>query len=459
MNQLLHQPDRLYRTLQLFLVLSVSIFGILYGYNIGSMSGILPLMQARLHLTSFSASLFVSSFLWGIVFVAFFMARLSDYVGRKTLLVLSALTSMVGILVMLNGDNILVLSIGRLLMGVASGMASITVPLYLTESMPAHLRGRGVVSFQVCLTFGILLSTVICRFVYKDFSWRPILWIEFIPAVILLSLSLVVPESPRWLISQGRNVEALQVIQKTRSELEAKKVFSEILENKKTAGRKIFEWNIFLKKRFLFPILLVMCLGSFNQLTGINIILQYDSTILFFSGFKAHDLALSGSIIITALNLVMTIVSFCLVDHIERRKLLAFGLAGIVICLLGIAAAHGFMEATRTRAIIVTSCLLGFIVFFAIAPGALIWPLMGELLPSKIRSTGLSLAALTSSVMGALLSASFLPLQNIIGLGGLFLFCAFISLLYLFLTYFLPTVNRRSLEEIEKNMVHKNDNK
>jgi SP family galactose:H+ symporter-like MFS transporter len=437
------------------LILAISISGTLYGYNIGAMSGVLFFVDKEMTLTHAQASLFVSSFLWGIVLVMFFMGHLADWIGRKKTLVLSAFTAVVSVVAMVLAHSIWQLIIGRLLVGVASGMLTMTVPLYLTETLPASLRGRGTVAFQLFLTFGILVSTIISWCYVRSFAWRPIFLFELVPVAFVLMISLFVPESPRWLAAKHRNDEALHVLTRLGSGDSAEKELAAIVKSM-AIKKDTHPFKALFHRVYLFPLGLAISLGILNQFTGINAILQYDSTILYSSGFGKNESALLGSILITAINFVMTIVAICIVDRFERRRLLQFGLIGVVICLLGCSLVHFFVAQDMLRAILVTAFLLGYIVFFAIAPGALIWTLMAELLPSKIRSSGLALALLLTSIAGASLSALFLPLQDKIGFSGIFLLFAVTSSIYFVATFLMPPTKGLSLEEIEKGIVNRN---
>ena len=443
------------KRLRVFSIASVSMAGCLYGYNIGAMSGVLPILKEQMALTHFKISLFVSSFLWGVVLIMFAMWYLADLIGRKRMLAVAMIVATIGIIITIVAHSIEGIVGGRFLVGLAAGMVTTTVPLYLSETVPCSLRGRSTVAFQLFLTFGILLSTLISWHFVRLEVWRPIFYFEFIPVALLFLLSFCIPESPRWLVMHGKSEKALQILNQVRSEEESQSMLSAMLLSKAEAQQHVSRLAVIKHKQYLWPLFLVVALGSLNQLTGINAILQYDSTILYFSGFTEHNSALVGSVLITALNFIVTIIAICIVDHFDRRTLLRLGLVGLIICLLAISFLHHFMPPTPLKAELVTVLLLGFIIFFAIAPGATVWAFMSELLPTKVRTSGNSIAVLIASAIGALLSAVFLPLQQLIGFSGVFLFCACTSILYLATTYFLPQTNKRSLEEIERGMLRK----
>lgn len=446
--------SKITRYMNLFFILSTSISGCLYGYNIGVMSGVLLFIRKDIPLSHFAASLFVSSFLWGIVLVMLIMGFVAEYIGRKKTLLLAILMAVISIFVMAYAKNINQLIIGRLLIGVACGMITLTVPLYLSETLPNNLRGRGTVAFQLFLTFGILLSTLISWHYVASLDWRIMFLLELILVAVIFLIVLPLPESPRWLVAKGKNEQALEVLKKIKANDFAESTLSEMIANKQSHDH-LSQIKAIFHKDFIFPLFLSVALGSFSQLTGINVFLQYDSTILFLSGFTEHHAAIFGSVLITAINFLMTIPAIFIADHFERKKLLQFGIIGIILCLLGISASYFLIINESLRATITTTLLLGFIIFFSIGPGALVWTLMSEILPSKIRSVGFSIALLCGSVTGATFSAIFLPLQEKIGLSGIFIFCAIATCLYFYISCLVPNMSNRSLEEIEKGMLFK----
>lgn len=442
----------------LFLILSISLAGSLYGYNIGAMSGALLLIKAQMALSHIQASLFVAAFLWGIVLAMLVSGYFTETFGRKPIILFASVVALLASLITLSANDIEQLFIGRLLSGIAGGMLSLTVPVYLSETLPSSLRGRGTVAFQLFITFGILLATLISWHSVHANLWQLIFIFELIPVGIVLAISIMIPESPHWLVNKNKPEHALQILMATRSRNVAEQTLVDIIKNKKL-HQNISHFRAFFQKHFFLPLLLAISLSALNQLTGINVFLQYDSTILFMSGFDQHNTALVGSVIITALNFFMTIFAICIADYFERKRLLQFGLVGIIICLCSISIAHHFIENLHTRAFLVTILLLGFIVFFAIGPGALVWTLMTEILPTKIRSIGASIALLIGTTMGAIFSTIFLPLQQIIGFSGIFLLCALTTSLYFFISRYIPKTNQYTLEEIETHITVKHSTK
>jgi sugar porter (SP) family MFS transporter len=348
-------------------------------------------------------------------------------------------------------DNIHALIIARFITGIAAGMLNITIPLYLTETLPEALRGRGTVAFQLCLCFGIFFATLMSLSFESASAWRSVFLIELIPAFIVFLNIFLIPESPRWLVSRERSAQALKALERIRTNDEAKSIL--LILQKNTTDDHQNPLTIFRKKRFLVPCLLTMFVASLNQLTGINVFLQYDATILSMVGFETHAIALWGSLLITGINFLITCVAIFLVDKIERRSLLRIGLMGILLSLTVATLATHFLMLGHAKALIITFALLGYIASFALGPGALIWTLLSEVLPTKIRSMGLAISLCVSSLSGAVFSSVFLGLENKIGLTGIFFLCAMLSFIYGLVTFLLPATKGKSLEDIEKNFL------
>ncbi len=436
----------------IFLIFCVSIGGCFYGYNIGAMSGVLLFIKNSMPISQVQASLFVAAFLIGVSLVMIITGYLADIIGRKKVLILAASFSIISIVFMAASQNFYELISGRFMAGLASGMITITAPLYISEIIPFALRGRAAVMYQLFLCFGILLSTIISLSFHQSENWRYIFLYALIPTMIFFIVVLFISESPRWLTSKQNFNEAFKILLKTRPEETAKKILNIMIANNRTQEETTS--TILTNKRLLFPLALVILIAMLNQLTGINVILQYDSLILSIGGMHIKLMALTGSLLITAFNFIMTIIAITIVDKIERKKILRIGLIGIICCLISISFAHGFITDNHAKAIITIAGLLGFIMFFALAPGALVYVFIAEILPQKIRSKGMAISLFASSIAGALLSAVFLPLERLAGLSGIFIICTITTLIYFYVSFLIPNTKGKTLEEIENNFLN-----
>jgi sugar porter (SP) family MFS transporter len=434
--------------LSLFSIFFVSFGGCLYGYNIGAMAGVLLFVHDEITLTHTQASLFVGSFLAGIALIMPIMGYLADTFGRKRMLLVAAITTLFSILFMALAHHVLALILARLITGIAAGMLNITIPLYLAEILPEKLRGRGTVAFQLWLCSGIFFATLLSLLLKGSADWRLIFIVELIPAVLLLLNLFFVPESPRWLLMQKQTEQALAALKRICSTQDAEQAVT-ILQKNITHHEGNF-FTIFTSKKFLIPCLLTVLVASLNQLTGINVFLQYDATILANAGFANRAIELWGSVLITGINLISTGVAIVFVDRLDRRLLLRIGLSGVLVSLVSAACASYFLPTGEIKGLIITFALFIYIASFALGPGALVWTLLAEILPTKIRSLGLAISLCVSSLTGAIFSSVFFGLESLMGLTGIFVFCTIMSTIYLLLTFKLPATSGRSLEEIER---------
>ena len=435
-----------FQSCRLWLIFGIAFSGCLYGYNIGVMSGELLLVRKALGLGHEKASFFVASFLWGISLIMLLAGYLAERYGRKKILIAGASLALLSALILTFSETFMEILTGRFLMGVATGMLSVTTPTYLSETVPAHLRGRATLSFQVCLSFGIFIATSLCWCLAGQVYWTHLFTIELIPILVVLGCAAVAPESPRWQLNHHRKAQAAKTLQQFHSSEEA----ADIL--KQSPAKKGFTISMLWKPAYRWPLLLAIAIGGLNQATGINTILQYDTNILMMLGLKTHQIALLSSMLITLVNFLITCIAWILVDKIDRRALLKIGLAGTLISLLLIAILGYIPLSTVLAGWLLNASLLLFIVFFAIGPGALVWTFMSELLPTPTRSVGVAIALCFSSLSGALLASIFLPLSAIIGHGGIFFICAAATALYLFVSFKIPTTRGETLENIANQL-------
>jgi len=379
---------------------------------------------------------------------------LSDLVGRRRMILLSSVIFIVSVGIIVLAQDYTVLILGRIVQGVAVGIITIAVPLYLTESMPAHLRGRGVTAFQLLLTIGILLASLVGLLFTSSHDWRAMFLTAGIPGIIMFIGCFFLSDSPRWLGMKGRYDKALKVLLKTRSRPDAEKELEEIkrcLESERDP--KAPKHSIF-QKRYIIPLCIVFSIGMLNQLTGINSFLQFSAIILQKSGLHSDIVAMLGSNAITGLNFIMTVVAISLVDKIERRTMISFGTAGICLALLYCGFIYWALPYGELRGYLFLSGILAFIFCYAVGPGALVWAIMSELLPSKVRSSGLAIGLFLNSMASTVLAAQFLSLSGHIGYQGVFWLCAGFTFIYFILAMrFIPKTKGLSLEQIEKKFI------
>jgi MFS family permease len=267
----------------------------------------------------------------------------------------------------------------------------------------------------------------------------------------MLMGALSLHDSPRWLMMKGRHEKALFVLRKTRPEHVAHSELEQIKHSLNShkdhvTGIK----SSLLQRRYALPLVIVFAVAILGQLTGINSILQFSAVILKQAGLSSNISAMLGSTAITGLNFLVTVVALSLIDKVGRKALLSIGTCGIVCALIYSALVFGFAAEGPLKGYLLLGGVLGFILFFAIGPGVVVWLILSELLPSRIRSSGMAVALFLNSLTSTLLASVFLDLVGWIGYAGVFGLCAAFSFIYFLLAIFIvPETKNKTLEEIE----------
>jgi SP family myo-inositol transporter-like MFS transporter 13 len=341
-----------------FLLLVAGLGGLLYGVDVGIISGALPYLQATSGLTAERISFVVAAVLLGSVISTLFAGALADWLGRKSLMAVSGAFFVVSVPVIALARGYEPLVLGRLLQGTSAGLIGVVVPLYLAECLGAADRGKGTGIFQWLLTLGLVAAAGIGMyfsfrvdevarlgdadklFAFKDTAWRGIFWVSLPPGILFVIGSLMVAESPRWLFRRGKPAAARAALLRSRSDEQAVVELQEMeavtaaeKANRNAQGRQIKE--SLLHRKYVIPFVLACVILACNQGTGINSIIGYNTNILLQGGLsdvQAHW----GSLIFAVVNFLVTIGAVVLVDRKGRKFLLALGSAGIIVSLVGV---------------------------------------------------------------------------------------------------------------------------
>ncbi len=443
-----HPTKRMTKT-TIFIIVVAGLGGVLYGFDIGIISGALVFMKETISITSDEASLIIAAVLGGGAVATLISGPFADRFGRRFSINVSAVIFIIGVIIIVMASGFATVMAGRLIQGVGIGIITIVVPLYLAETVPPHLRGRGVTLFQLCLTFGILLGYLINFALKSTHDWRMMFATAFVPAVLfLIGGLLLLPRSPRWLYLNDLVDEARDVLAKTQGDdyveeslAEMKAVIEE--ESKQETG----SWGMLLRSGYRKAFLIALGVGILNQLTGINVLLQFNATILGASGLQT---AILGSVGVGLINFIGTLIAMSLVDRVGRRPLLIIGTAGVTIALAFIGIVQAVSPASSFAGYATLAGFMVFIIFYAVGPGVVVWLAISEVLPLAIRAKGMSVALFANSLTSAGLAAVFMDLVGSINYSGVFLVMAFFTFLYLLIAVFpLPETRGRSLEKIE----------
>ncbi len=340
-----------------FLLLVAGLGGLLYGVDVGIIGGALPYLEATSGLNAGQLSIIVAAVLLGSVISTLFAGALSDWMGRKPLMILSGLTFVVSIPVIALSHGYGPLFFGRLLQGASGGFIGVVVPLYLAECLAASTRGKGTGIFQWLLTLGIVAAALIgiyysyrveevtrlsdpaTIFAFKDQAWRRIFWVSLPPGILFVIGSFIVAESPRWLFRRGKADAAYKALLRSRSADQAALELNEMKEiaasesAQASVGEKIKE--SLLRRKYVIPFLLACVILFCNTATGINSLIGYNTNILLQSGLsdvQAHW----GYVVFTLVNFLLTVGGVMLVDRKGRKFLLVLGTAGIILSLCSV---------------------------------------------------------------------------------------------------------------------------
>ncbi len=367
--------------------------------------------------------------------------------GRDTLRVLAVfyVVSSLGCALAWNWPALLIF---RFIGGLGIGGSSVLGPVYIAEVAPAEWRGRLVGTFQISIVVGILLAYLSNYFIgtlgLGAADWRWMFGVAAAPALIFFALLFTIPNSPRWLATKARNVEAREVLGEIGAEDadgEMQAIEHSIHLEKQGATEQLFTW------KYRLPIFLAVTIGMFNQLSGINAILYYLSYIFSSAGFSEISGDLQ-SVAIGAMNLIATLVGMSLIDKIGRKTLLLVGSVGTALSLGGVA----MVFFTQAHQAWLLWFLVIYIAFFAISQGAVIWVYIGEVFPNSVRAKGQALGSSAHWITNAIISFAFLLLGKTSGAYPFVFFAAMMVVQFFVVMFFYPETKGVTLEQMQAKL-------
>jgi len=377
---------------------------------------------------------------------------LSGHLGRKRSLMLGAVLFVVGSLWCAFAWSPGSLILGRVVLGLAIGIASFTAPLYLAEVAPENHRGAMVSLYQLMITIGILVAFLSDTAFSYSGSWRWMLGVIAIPGVIFLVGVLALPESPRWLLMYGRKEEGLEVLRRLRGDPAV--VSREAADIEEQLRTPQLGWHLFLENsNFRRSVGLGVLLQIVQQLTGINVVMYYAPRIFQHMGYDvAAQMWFTAAVGLT--NVLATFIAIAFVDRWGRKPILY---AGFTVMAIGLGVVGTIMHAGITspdQQLLAVAMLLLFIVGFAMSAGPLVWTLCSEIQPLKGRDFGIGASTLTNWVTNMIVGATFLTLLNSFGSAQTFWLYAALNVSFLFFTFALvPETKGVTLEQIERKLM------
>ncbi|MBB5917639.1 sugar porter (SP) family MFS transporter [Nocardia transvalensis] len=424
----------------------IAVGGFLFGFDTGVVSGALLFITRDFDLNAAQQGSIVSVLLIGAMIGAMSAGSIADSVGRKRALSLEGAIFIVGTALAISAQDYWVLLLARIVLGLAVGAASATVPVYLSEISPAEIRGRILSMNQLLITVGILVSYLVDLAFASSGSWRWMFAAGFVPATILcFGTLLFVPESAAWLVGAGRSEQARGLILKVTDAAHADALIGRYEQRLHEQQQENARDHRSRRQALLAPavrpaLIVALAMAVIQQFGGINTIIYFAPTIIESTGLSASN-SIYYSVYIGIINLVMTVIAMATIDRLGRRKLLLGSLAGmaVAVTLLGISFI-GEMNSVLSLVFMVL-----YIAAFAAGLGPVFWVLVGEIFPPQVRAIGSSSATTTNWLSNFAVSQAFLPLTVAIGQGQAFLIFGVICVLgLLFVARYVPETKDRT---------------
>jgi len=430
----------------------VALGGFLFGFDTAVISGAEQDIKRIWQLSDVLHGIAIAIALYGTVLGAVFGGIPATKFGRKKTLLWIGIFYLISAIGSALASGVYLFMCFRVLGGLAIGASSVVAPMYITEIAPAKNRGKLVAIFQFNIVFGILmayLSNYLLQGVGGDESWRVMLGVVAIPALIYCILVFFVPESPRWLMVHRGDYDTAR---KTLEVSDPEGVDEAILALHKSIEEEHQKESLsaFLTKRFSVPIFLAILIAFFNQLSGINAVIYFAPRVFELAGIGKQT-AFLQSAGIGLVNLIFTMLGLYLIDRLGRRKLMLIGSVGYIISLASVAFAF---YSGQAGGMVVPVLLFIFIASHAIGQGAVIWVFISEIFPNSVRAYGQSLGCTTHWILAAIITTVFPIMAARFGAAPLFLFFAFMMVLQLLWVIFkMPETKGVSLEELEARLI------
>ncbi|QUH04175.1 sugar porter family MFS transporter [Saccharopolyspora erythraea] len=433
----------------------VTFGGLLFGYDTGVVNGALDPLTADLGLTPLTEGIVVSNLVFGAAFGAMTGGVLSDRYGRRHNILLLSIVFMLGTVGCVLAPSWQILALFRFVLGLAVGGASATVPVYLAEIAPAERRGGIVTRNELMIVVGQFSAFVVNAIIFSIWGettgiWRAMLLVALLPAIVLFLGMLRLPESPRWLVAQGREDEALAVLSQIRTTERARAEMAEVhrLAEEERAAKTAGAVDLGVRWVRLL-ILIGAGLGICQQFTGINSIMYYGTQLLGDAGFSSNS-AIIANTLNGAFSVIGVSVGLSVINKIKRRTMLlgGFTLTTTFHLLVGLSAM--LLPEGSTKAWFILVFVVLFVFSMQATIGPLVWLILSEMFPLRIRSLAIGISIFVLWVANALVALGFPPVVKALGISNTFLaFAAFGVLAIAFIATCVPETKDRSLEELE----------
>jgi MFS transporter, SP family, galactose:H+ symporter len=440
------------RAATIFTCVLAALAGLMFGLDIGVISGATQFIQAEFRIDDRTIEWIVSAMMLGAAIGALGAGWMSSALGRKRSLILAATLFVAGSLLSGWAWSPATLIGARFVLGLAIGVATFTAPLYLAEVAPVRIRGAMISTYQLMITIGILVAFLSDTAFSYSGNWRWMLGVIAIPGALFLLGVLLLPDSPRWLMMRGRKAEAVVVLTRLRGD--AAVVVSEVADIEEQLKTPQRGWHLFLQNsNFRRSVGLGVLLQVMQQFTGMNVVMYYAPRIFEGMGYNTES-QMWFTAVVGLVNVLATFIAIGLVDRLGRKPILYIG---FTVMALGLGVVGTMMHLgirTHVEQMFTVAMLLTFIVGFAMSAGPLIWTLCSEVQPLKGRDFGIGCSTFTNWIANMIVGVTFLSLLNGIGNAATFWLYAGLNLVFLVITFLLiPETKGVTLEQIERNLM------
>ena len=450
-----------------FLSVVAALGGFLFGYDTAVISGTIAQVTEQFGLDALQQGWYVGCALIGSIIGVLFAGILSDKFGRKSTMILSAIlfsTSAIGCAVSTDFNQLVIY---RIIGGVGIGVVSIISPLYISEVAVAQYRGRLVSLYQLAVTIGFLgaylvnyqllgysmsnpdVSTGWWNLVFISEVWRGMLGMETLPAIMFFIIIFFIPESPRWLILKGKEEKATNILERIYTS--SKEALFQLTETKSVlSSESKSEWKLLLQPGIRKAVIIGVCIAVLGQFMGVNAVLYYGPSIFENAGLSGGD-SLFYQVLVGLVNTLTTVLALVIIDKVGRKKLVYYGVSGMVISLVLIATYFIYGESWGISSIFLLIFFLFYVFCCAVSICAVVFVLLSEMYPTRVRGLAMSIAGFALWI-GTYLIGQLTPwmLQNLTPAGTFILFAIMCVPYMLIVWKLVPETTGKSLEEIER---------
>jgi len=451
----------------IFLSVVAALGGFLFGYDTAVISGTIAQVTQLFQLDALQQGWYVGCALVGSIIGVLFAGILSDKLGRKLTMVISAILFSASALGCALCTDFTQLVVYRIIGGVGIGVVSIVSPLYISEVSVAQYRGRLVSLYQLAVTVGFLgaylvnyqllawsesgalLGVPLLNKIFITEVWRGMLGMETLPAILFFIIIFFIPESPRWLIVRGQERKAINILERIYNSIT--EATNQLKETQSVlTAETSSEWSLLMKPGILKAVIIGVCIAILGQFMGVNAVLYYGPSIFENAGLSGGD-SLFYQVLVGLVNTLTTVLALVIIDKVGRKKLVYYGVSGMVVSLILIGLYFLFGDSLNVSSLFLLVFFLFYVFCCAVSICAVVFVLLSEMYPTKVRGLAMSIAGFALWI-GTYLIGQLTPwmLQNFTPAGTFFLFALMCVPYMLIVWKLVPETTGKSLEEIER---------